>query len=319
MNTSKRAWQRRAEPGFLLTQIGIYMKIGADLGYGVYFLEYAATKGSRRDEASMDEIINVVVAGAAGRMGREVVKTVLRDPALALVGAVDTKETGCDAGKLVGLRNCGILVTRSLQAALQGARAAVLVDFTNAQAAARNAKTALKLGVAPIIGATGLDETDIEELQKSAKRAKTGVLIVPNFTLGAVLMMDFARQAARFFPHVEIIELHHDQKIDAPSGTALLTAQGIGTERKPFGQGHPDEHEKLAGVRGGDWNGIRVHSVRLPGLLAHQEVIFGGPGQILTIRHDSTSRESFMPGVILAIKKVRQLQGVKFGLEQVLS
>jgi 4-hydroxy-tetrahydrodipicolinate reductase len=267
----------------------------------------------------MDETIDVVVAGAAGKMGREVIKTVLKEPSLSLVGAIDFKETGCDAGKLVGLRNCGILITKSVQAALQGARAAVLVDFTNAQAAAKNAKTALRLGAAPIIGTTGLDETDIEELRKAAKRAKTGVLIVPNFTLGAVLMMDFARRAAHFFPHVEIIELHHDQKIDAPSGTALLTARAIGLERKLFRQGHPEEHEKLAGVRGGDYDGIRVHSVRLPGLMAHQEVIFGGPGQVLTIRHDSISRESFMPGVILAIKKVRQLQGVNVGLEQVLS
>ena len=246
----------------------------------------------------------------------------MKDPDLALVGAIDIKQTGCDAGRLVGLPDCGILISDNLQAVLQGKEAesgeTVLVDFTNAQAAAKNAKLALKAGVAPIIGTTGLDEAEIEELRKAAKKAKTGVLIVPNFTLGAVLMMSFARQAARYFPNVEIIELHHDQKIDAPSGTALLTAQSISSERKPFHQGHPQEYEKLAGVRGGDWNGIRMHSVRLPGLVAHHEVIFGGPGQMLTIRHDSISRESFMPGVILAIKKVHQIQGVNIGLEKVL-
>lgn len=267
----------------------------------------------------MDKIINVVVAGVAGKMGQEVVKTVLSDPDLALVGAIDVKDAGNDVGKLVGLQECGILISDDLQSALQNKQASVLVDFTNAQAAVKNAKTALKHGVVPIIGTTGLDEAEIEDLRKVAKKAKTAVLIVPNFTLGAVLMMDFARQAARYFPNVEIIELHHDQKIDAPSGTALLTAQSIGSQRKPFRQGHPQEQEKLAGVRGGDWNGIRLHSVRLPGFVAHQEVIFGGPGQILTIRHDSISRESFMPGVILAIKKVCQLQGVNIGLEKVLS
>ncbi|MGD0152227.1 MAG: 4-hydroxy-tetrahydrodipicolinate reductase [Thermacetogeniaceae bacterium] len=267
----------------------------------------------------MNELINVIVAGAAGKMGQEVVKTVLRDPDLVLAGAIDIKAAGQDAGKLVGLPDCGILISNSLQAALHNNKADVLVDFTNAQAAANNAKTALKNGIFPIIGATGLDEAEIDELRKIAKKTKIGVLIVPNFTLGAVLMMDFARQAARYFPNVEIIELHHDQKVDAPSGTALLTAQSIDRERKPFHQGHPQEYEKLVGARGGDWNGIRLHSVRLPGLVAHQEVIFGGPGQMLTIRHDSISRESFMPGVTLAIKKVRQLQGVNIGLETVLS
>jgi 4-hydroxy-tetrahydrodipicolinate reductase len=267
----------------------------------------------------MNEMISVIVAGAGGKMGQEVVRTVLKDPDLALVGAIDINQTGCDAGGLVGLPACGVLISDDLKTVLQGRETAVLVDFTNAQAAARNAKYALTVGVAPIIGTTGLDEAEIGELRKAAKKSGTGVLIVPNFTLGAVLMMSFARQAARYFPNVEIIELHHDQKIDAPSGTALLTAQNIGAERKPFHQGHPQEYEKLAGVRGGDWNGIRLHSVRLPGLVAHQEVIFGGPGQILTIRHDSINRESFMPGVILAIKKVRQLQGVNIGLETVLS
>jgi 4-hydroxy-tetrahydrodipicolinate reductase len=266
----------------------------------------------------MAEIIGVVVTGAAGRVGREVVKAVLREPDLALVGAIDTREVGTDAGKLAGLPECGVIISDNLTEALYGNKASVMVDFTNSQAAVKNARTALSHGVAPVIGTTGIDSAEIEGLKRAAKKAKTGMLIAPNFALGAVLMMDFARQAARYFPTVEIIELHHDQKIDAPSGTALLTAQMIGMERKPFRQGHPDEHEKIAGVRGGDWDGIRLHSVRLPGLVAHQEVIFGGAGQVLTLRHDSISRESYMPGVILAIRKVRQLQGVNIGLDKVL-
>lgn len=144
-------------------------------------------------------------------------------------------------------------------------------------------------------------------------------MVAPNFALGAVLMMRFAAEAARFFPHVEIIELHHDQKVDAPSGTALKTAEVLAAVRGDARRGMPAEELKLPGVRGGTYDGgIRIHSVRLPGLVAHQEVIFGGTGQTLTIRHDSTSRESFMPGVLLAVRKVVELKGLVHGLDRLL-
>lgn len=266
----------------------------------------------------MNEEIRVVITGAAGRMGREVIKTIHKEPDLKLVGAVDVREVGSDAGEMIGLPKNGITVEADLRKVLEDAEAHVLVDFTNPEAVIRNAKTALNYGVSPVIGTTGLNEVEIEELRKLAEKFNQGVLIAPNFALGAVLMMDFARCAARYFTHVEIIEFHHDQKIDAPSGTAIKTARMIETERSSFRQGHPEEYEKIKGVRGGEWEGIRIHSVRLPGLVAHQEVIFGGLGQVLTIRHDSLSRESFMPGVILGIRRIRQLKGVIIGLEKIL-
>ncbi len=266
----------------------------------------------------MGEEIRVVVTGAAGRMGQEVIKAVLKEKDLKLVGAVDVREVGIDIGEMVGLPGHGIAIQAELRKVLEDNHAHVLVDFTNPQAVIKNAITALNYGVSPVIGTTGLDEVEIEELRKLSEKSGLGVLIAPNFALGAVLMMDFARRAARYFKHVEIIELHHDQKIDAPSGTALKTAQMIEAEREPFRQGHPDEYEKVPGARGGEWKGIRIHSIRLPGLVAHQEVIFGSLGQVLTIRHDSLSRESFMPGVILGIRKIRQLKGVVIGLEKIL-
>lgn len=266
----------------------------------------------------MSIVIRVVVTGALGRMGQEVVKAVLNEPDLKLIGAIDVKKIGSDIGECIGLPCMGIKVEGDLQKFLEKNKADVLVDFTNPEAVIRNAKIALSFGVSAVIGTTGLDEVDIEELKKASNKDGVGVLIAPNFALGAVLMMDFSRRAAKFFKNVEIIELHHDQKIDAPSGTALKTVQMIEQERKPFHQGHPEEYEKIPGVRGGDWNGIKIHSVRLPGLVAHQEVIFGGLGQILTIRHDSLNRESFMPGVILGIRKVLALKEVVIGLENIL-
>jgi len=262
--------------------------------------------------------IRVIVTGAAGRMGREVIKAVLKEKDLNLVGAIDVKEIGADAGEMVGSTSNGVKIQADLRKVLENTQPHVLVDFTNPQAVIRNAKTALNHGVSPVIGTTGLDEIEIQELRRVADKNNLGVLIAPNFALGAVLMMDFTRRAARYFKHIEIIELHHDQKIDAPSGTALKTAQMIEEEREPFRQGHPEEYEKIQGARGGEWKGIRIHSVRLPGLIAHQEVIFGALGQVLTIRHDSLSRESFMPGVILGIRKILDLKGVVVGLEKIL-
>jgi len=144
------------------------------------------------------------------------------------------------------------------------------------------------------------------------------VLVAPNFAIGALLLMRFAKEAARYFPHAEIIELHHNQKADAPSGTAIKTAELMLDEQDAFGVGNAPETEKLKGARGAEFGGIRIHSVRLPGLVAHQEVLFGGLGQILSIRHDSLSRESFMPGVMLAVRKAMDLQGLVYGLEHLL-
>jgi 4-hydroxy-tetrahydrodipicolinate reductase len=266
----------------------------------------------------MEQHIRILLAGAAGRMGREVIRAILHERDLQLVGAADIQEVGTDICTLVGLPECGVTVSDDLPGLLASGCADVLVDFTNPQAVVRNALTALASGVSAVIGSTGIDELGLAELQKVSEKSGRAVLIAPNFALGAVLMMDFAQQAARYFRNVEIIELHHDQKIDAPSGTSLKTAQMIERVRKPFRQGNPEEYEKIAGVRGGDYEGIRIHSVRLPGFVAHQEVIFGDRGQTLTIRHDSMNRESFMPGVMLAVRRICSLTGVIVGLENIL-
>ena len=262
-------------------------------------------------------LVNVLVSGACGRMGQAVVKAVMEDPELELVGAVDLKG-GADAGELVGLGKSGVLVQTDLAAAIQSAKPQVMVDFTRPDVVFQDACTALKLGVSPVIGTTGLSDEAKKEIAELAEKHNTPAFIAPNFAIGAVLMMLMSRQAAKYMPNVEIIELHHDKKLDAPSGTALQTAEMIREVRQSMQQGHPDEKEKVAGARGAEVDGMHIHSVRLPGYVAHQEVIFGGLGQTLTIRHDSMNRESFMPGVVLACKKVRELTGLTIGLDKLL-
>lgn len=262
-------------------------------------------------------LVNVLVSGACGRMGQAVVKAVMEDPELELVGAVDLKG-GADAGEMVGLGKSGVVVQTDLAAAIQSAKPQVMVDFTRPDVVFQDACTALKLGVSPVIGTTGLSDEAKKEIAELAEKHNTPAFIAPNFAIGAVLMMLMSRQAAKYMPNVEIIELHHDKKLDAPSGTALQTAEMIREVRQSMQQGHPDEKEKVAGARGAEVDGMHIHSVRLPGYVAHQEVIFGGLGQTLTIRHDSMNRESFMPGVVLACKKVRELTGLTIGLDKLL-
>ena len=177
---------------------------------------------------------------------------------------------------------------------------------------------ALEHGFAPVVGTTGFTSDEIKELVEFSRQKELGGLIAPNFAVGAVLLMQFAAQAAKYFPDVEIIELHHDQKKDAPSGTAIKTAELISKVRPKKHQGAMDEKEILAGARGAEMDGMRIHSVRLPGLVAHQEVIFGGQGEGLTLRHDSYDRKSFMTGVNLGIKEVVKKKELVYGLEYLL-
>ena len=269
--------------------------------------------------------ISVVVVGAAGRMGREVVRAVAEADGLDLAAAVDTHEEGADAGMLAGIGANGIPIEADLAAALARTRPETLVDFTLPGSVLANLRTALAHGVSPVVGTTGLTADDLAEIDNTAREKGIGAFVAPNFAIGAVLMMQFAAQAAKHLPDVEIIELHHEKKVDSPSGTALLTAQRIQEARRSAAVSpvrSPDGLvEKAPGARGarseitGD---VPIHSVRLPGFVAHQEVIFGGIGQILTIRHDSIDRRSFMPGVILAVRKVRSLTGLVVGLEHLL-
>lgn len=262
-------------------------------------------------------MIKVLVNGACGRMGQAVLAAVLDDEELELVGAVDVRG-GADVGELLGRGSNGILVETDLAAALEGKKPEVMVDFTRPDVVFDNVMTALRHKVSPVVGTTGLSEEAKAKLREEAEKQGTPAFIAPNFAIGAVLMMLMARQAAKYMPEVEIIELHHDKKLDAPSGTAVQTAAMIAEVRKAHGQGHPEETEKLTGARGADYEGMHIHSVRLPGYVAHQEVIFGGLGQTLTIRHDSMNRESFMPGVVLACKRVRSLSGLTVGLDKLL-
>jgi len=263
--------------------------------------------------------IRVFVAGASGKMGQEVIRTLLKQDDLLLVGASDTRHLGMDVGFVVGAPRVGVDITGPLDLdILKSTRADVLVDFTNPQSVLKNSKTAILAGVVPVVGTTGLDESEIEDIRTLVVKEGVGAFFAPNFSIGAILMMRFAKETAKYFPHVDIIELHHDQKLDAPSGTALKTAEGILEVREPMVQGHPNEYEKITGARGADIGGIHIHSIRLPGLIAHQEVLFGGLGQALTIRHDAFSRETYMPGVILAIRKASKLTNLVIGLENFL-
>ncbi|WP_397327948.1 4-hydroxy-tetrahydrodipicolinate reductase [Paenibacillus arenilitoris] len=262
--------------------------------------------------------IKVAVAGASGRMGREVVKMVLEDDALQLVAAAAPSAGPVDAGVFAGKPATGVIASATLEEALNGSGADVLVDFTVPQAAYGNARTAIEYGVRPIMGTTGFTPEQIAELDELCKRKEIGGLIAPNFSIGAILMMKFAAEASKYLPHVEIIEYHGDQKLDAPSGTSIKTAELIAEVRRELRQGNPNEEEVIEGARGGYYNGFRIHSVRLPGVFAQQEVVFGGHGQTLKIRHDSYDRAGYMPGVNVAVKKVMTYSGLIYGFEHIM-
>lgn len=257
-------------------------------------------------------MIRVGVVGATGRMGREVCSAVAADPDLALVAAVSRSAPGATLADAIGLEgDAGSLVLVRHLDEIREAVPEVLVDFTAAAHAPDHIAWGLANGVHVVVGTTGF------EIDEAWRGAPVGVIVAPNFAIGAVLLMRFAEQAARILPSAEVIELHHDGKRDAPSGTALLTARRIAAARGevPASPGGDVDH---SGARGVDVDGVRVHSVRLPGLIAHEEVIFGGQGQTLTLRHDSTDRTSFMPGVMLAIKAAPTRPGLTVGLEPLL-
>ena len=242
--------------------------------------------------------IRVLVNGAKGRMGQEVVKAVTVASDLELV---DQTDLGDD-----------------LIARIKASQAQAVVDFTTAAVAFENTRKILEAGVHPVVGTSGLLAEQVAELQQLAEDKGIGGLIAPNFAIGAVLLMKYAQDAAKYLPDVEVIELHHNRKADAPSGTAVKTAQLIAEARQEIPKSLVEEKELFEGARGSEVHGVRVHSLRLPGLVAHQEVIFGGTGETLTIRHDSIHRESFMPGVCLACRKVIGTQQLFYGLEYLL-
>jgi 4-hydroxy-tetrahydrodipicolinate reductase len=248
----------------------------------------------------------VGVLGATGKMGRLVCAAVQADPDLELVAAVNPGKGGSE-----GLE---VEVSESIDA-LAGARADVAVDFTQPDAVMGNVRWMVDHGVHAVVGTTGIGPDGLEEIREWLdEHPEVGVIVAPNFSIGAVVGQQLAERAARFFPAAEVIELHHDQKVDAPSGTAAATARRIAQARTEVWTG-PGGGEAF---RGGDVEGIRVHSVRLPGLVAHQEVIFGAQGQTLTIRHDAPDRSCYLPGVLLAVKEIARRPGLTVGLEPLL-
>ena len=275
--------------------------------------------------------IAVVVAGALGRMGAEVIRAVVAADDCRLVGAVDTTpgREGDDVDLALGLGELEVAITADLEGCLcatsqavrdQGPGAgAVMVDFTHPSVVYANTRAAIAYGVHPVIGTTGLSPEQLNDLQVFSQKASVGGAVIPNFSVGMVLLQQAAAAAARFYDHAELTELHHNRKADAPSGTCIKTAELMEELGKRFNAPEVDEHESLPGSRGGERpSGLRLHSLRLPGLVAHQEVMFGAPGETYTLRHDTIDRSAYMPGVLLSIRKVRQLESLVYGLERLL-
>jgi 4-hydroxy-tetrahydrodipicolinate reductase len=275
--------------------------------------------------------IPVVVTGALGRMGAEVIRAVHAAPDCHLVGAVDNTpgKEGHDVGELLGLPALNVAVTADLEGCLCSAsqavrdagpgKGAVMVDFTHPSVVYANTRAAIAYGVHPVIGTTGLSPAQLDDLQTFSDKASIGGAVIPNFSVGMVLLQQAAAAAARFYDHAELTELHHNRKADAPSGTCIKTAELMEELGKQFNASEVDEHESLDGSRGGQRpSGLRLHSLRLPGLVAHQEVMFGSPGETYTLRHDTIDRAAYMPGVLLCVRKVRQLQVLVYGLERLL-
>lgn len=255
----------------------------------------------------------VLVAGFTGAMGQKAVNLVNSLDNFELVAGMSPTATN-DPQKYN--LPAGAKIYQSL-AKIPDLAADIWIDFTTPKAVYNNVKFALEHHISPVVGTTGMSDEQEVELIKISQKEKVGGLIAPNFGMSAVLLMKFAKEAAKYFPDAEIIEMHHADKKDAPSGTALATAKMI-AENRPEHQTAPDEVETLKNVRGGDYQGIKIHSVRLPGYIAHEQVLFGGPGEALTIRQDSFDRESFMGGVKVALEKVDQLDELVVGLENIL-
>lgn len=257
--------------------------------------------------------IKVLISGICGRMGQETARAIFNAPDTEIVGACDLSNVGKPIFDAVIGVDSSVLIGNDLGSVIDDAKPDVVVDFTAPSVVMSNIRTCIEHKAPVVVGTTGLTEENLKEIRESSEKAGVPVLVAPNFAIGAVLMMKFAAIASKYMPNVEIIELHHDKKLDAPSGTAIKTAELIAKSRAEV-EIKPDD----APARGEEHFGVRVHSVRLPGFVAHQEVIFGGLGQSLTIRHDSIDRTSFMPGVLLAVRKVRELNGLVYGLDNLL-
>ena len=248
-------------------------------------------------------MVNIAVCGANGKMGQEVISAVNSADDLTLVARIDINN-----GEFATIRD-----------AKNSVNIDILIDFTQPKSVYENALYCLNNNINVVIGTTGLSDVQIDELKNLSQKNRLGCLIAPNFSTGAVLMMKFAKMAAKYFDNAEIIELHHNQKKDAPSGTAVKTAQLMAEENENFTAGNCEEVETIEGARGANsYNNIHIHSVRMPGFMASQEVIFGSNGQTLKIRHDSTDRKCYMNGILLAVRYIKEHKEFVYGLDNIM-
>lgn len=266
----------------------------------------------------MADEIRVAVLGAAGKMGREVLLAVSKAHDMELVGAVDRDHSGQTARDLLGAPCPKVEICPKVGLTLDACKPDVVVDFTHMSSAPDHAISCLQRKIPIIIGTSGLNPSDYAGIREACREHATPAAVVPNFAVGAVLMTRFAEIAAKWFRDVEIIERHHHQKVDAPSGTAMHTAERIADARPERPLHHEHSIEKVKGARGGIYKDIEIHSVRLPGYVASQEVVFGSEGQLLTLRHDSIDRQCFMPGVLLAIRRIREFDKLVIGLDKMM-
>lgn len=264
-------------------------------------------------------MIKVGVAGALGKMGREVIKAVINAEDMELVCAIDITGEGNDAGLIATGKECSVYIETDLEKAISEKKPDVIIDFTQPKGIYEHVCLYIKNNIKSVIGTTGLKEEEIEKLKTLSQEKKVSCLIAPNFSTGAVLLMMFSKQAAKYFSNAEIIELHHNQKKDAPSGTAIKTAQLMAEENPDFTKGNCPETELIEGARGAKANSnIHIHSVRMPGYIASQEVIFGASGQIFKIRHDSMDRTCYMDGVLLATRYIYANTEFVYGLDNIM-
>lgn len=259
-------------------------------------------------------MIKVAVVGSCGKMGSEVIKLTTKEQDFELTSAIDKYGAGINIGNVTVLDDISKLNKDNID---------IVVDFTQPSTIFENIKTYMKLGIKPVIGTTGLKKEEIIEIEKLSKETKTGIIIAPNFSIGAILMMKFAKEASKYFSNAEIIEYHHNQKKDAPSGTSIKTAQMMMENNDNFKLGNCAETETINGARGGEYSennkgNIQIHAIRMPGFVASQQVIFGADGQILKIHHDTINRECYMSGVALAIRHLYKNNEFIYGLENIL-
>ena len=273
--------------------------------------------------------IPVLVSGALGKMGQEVIKAVTNSNEFVLAAAIDINDenNGKPISDIVDIPASEIFISNDLEGNLcllsQNYRneniKPVMVDFTHPDSVYDNTRASIAYGVCPVIGTTGLKANQLDDLASFAEKASVGCAIIPNFSVGMVLLQQAASVAAKFYDNIELIEMHHNMKADSPSGTCIKTAEMIEEFPKEFNKSIVNEFESLKGVRGGVRDsGINIHSIRIPGLLAHQLVMMGSPGETYTIRHDTIDRKAYMPGVLQAIKKIGNFQNLIYGLEKLI-